>query len=42
LVINLENGGEVYFDDILVQKNGLFVLDELKSLNPDEKIQQKN
>jgi len=33
LIINLEDGGEVFFDDILVQKNGLFVLDELKSLN---------
>jgi aminopeptidase len=28
-------GGEMYFDDVLVRKDGLFVLDELKGLNPD-------
>ncbi len=28
-------GGEIYFDDKLVRKNGLFVIDELKGLNPD-------
>lgn len=28
-------GGEIYFDDKLVRKDGLFVLDELKGLNPD-------
>lgn len=28
-------GGEIYFDDVLVQKDGLFVLDNLKSLNPE-------
>lgn len=28
-------GGEVYFDDVLIRKNGLFVLDELKCLNPE-------
>lgn len=27
-------GGEIYFDDILIRKDGLFVLDELKDLNP--------
>lgn len=27
------NGGEIYFDDLLVRKNGLFILDELKHLN---------
>lgn len=26
-------GGEIYFDDVLVRKDGLFVLDELKNLN---------
>ena len=26
-------GGEIYFDDVLIRKNGLFVLPELKSLN---------
>ena len=26
-------GGEIYFDDVLVRKDGIFVLDELKDLN---------
>lgn len=26
-------GGEVYFDDILIRKDGVFILDELKELN---------
>ena len=26
-------GGEIYFDDKLIRKNGLFILDELKNLN---------
>lgn len=26
-------GGEIYFDDVLIRKNGKFVLDELKPLN---------
>lgn len=28
-------GGEMYFDDVLVRKDGLFVIDELKALNPE-------
>ncbi len=28
-------GGEIYFDDVLVRKDGLFVLDELQCLNPE-------
>lgn len=28
-------GGEIYFDDVLVRKNGLFVLPELSGLNPE-------
>ena len=28
-------GGEVYFDDKLIRKDGLFVIDELKCLNPE-------
>jgi aminopeptidase len=28
-------GGEIYFDDILVRKNGRFVLSELECLNPE-------
>ncbi|XMB72382.1 aminopeptidase [Mycoplasmatota bacterium WC30] len=26
-------GGEIYFDDVLIRKNGIFVIDELKPLN---------
>lgn len=26
-------GGEIYFDDVLIRKDGLFVIDELKKLN---------
>jgi len=28
-------GGEIYFDDVLVRKNGEFVLPELQGLNPE-------
>ncbi|MEW6237478.1 MAG: aminopeptidase [Candidatus Omnitrophota bacterium] len=28
-------GGEIYFDDVLIRKDGLFVLPELMGLNPD-------
>jgi len=28
-------GGEIYFDDVLIRKNGIFVIDELKALNPE-------
>ncbi|MGG7178650.1 aminopeptidase [Clostridium paraputrificum] len=31
-------GGEIYFDDVLIRKDGIFVLDELKCLNPDNLI----
>ncbi len=27
-------GGEIWFDDVLIRKDGLFVLDKLKGLNP--------
>ncbi|MBN2540792.1 MAG: aminopeptidase [Bacilli bacterium] len=27
-------GGEIWFDDVLIRKDGLFVIDELKPLNP--------
>jgi aminopeptidase len=30
----LYGGGEIYFDEVLVRKNGLFVLPELEGLNP--------
>jgi len=29
-------GGEIYFDDVLIRKDGLFVLDELLPLNPEK------
>ena len=37
VLIQLENygGGGIYFDDVLIRKNGIFVLDELKPLNPE-------
>ncbi len=28
-------GGEIYFDDTLIRKDGLFVVDDLKPLNPE-------
>jgi aminopeptidase len=28
-------GGEMYFDDVLIRKDGLFVIPELEGLNPD-------
>jgi aminopeptidase len=28
-------GGELYFDDVLIRKDGLFVLPELLGLNPE-------
>lgn len=28
-------GGEIYFDNVLIRKDGIFVLDELKPLNPE-------
>lgn len=28
-------GGEIYFDDVLIRKDGLFVVEELKALNPE-------
>ena len=31
-------GGEIYFDDVLIRKDGRFVLDELKPLNPENLI----
>ena len=29
------NGGQIYFDDVLIRDNGLFVLPELECLNPE-------
>ncbi len=35
MVLMQESGGEIYFDDVLVRKDGLFVLSELQALNPE-------
>lgn len=31
-------GGEIYFDDVLIRKDGRFVLEELKGLNPENLV----
>lgn len=31
-------GGEIYFDDVLIRKDGLFVVKELEGLNPDKLV----
>lgn len=31
-------GGEIYFDDVLIRKDGRFVVDELKGLNPENLV----
>ena len=36
LVLRQEEGGEIYFDDVLIRKDGRFVLPELQALNPEE------
>lgn len=28
-------GGEIYFDDVLIRKDGIFVIPELQGLNPE-------
>ncbi len=28
-------GGEIYFDDVLIRRDGIFMLDELEALNPE-------
>ena len=28
-------GGEIYFDDVLIRKDGLFTIPELQGLNPE-------
>ncbi len=35
-------GGEIYFDNVLIRKDGRFVLPELECLNPEKpKIKSK-
>lgn len=35
LVLRQEPGGEIFFDDVLIRKDGRFVLPELQGLNPE-------
>lgn len=37
LIVNMENGGKIYFDDKLVQENGIFIDEDLKELNYSDK-----
>lgn len=41
-IVNIQTpeygGGEIYFDDVLIRKDGRFVLDELQCLNPENLI----
>lgn len=41
-IVNIQTeeygGGEIYFDDVLIRKDGRFVLKELESLNPENLI----
>ena len=41
-IVNIQTpeygGGEIYFDDVLVRKDGKFVLEELKPLNPENLV----
>lgn len=30
-----DGGGEIYFDDVLIRKDGIFVIPELECLNPE-------
>lgn len=38
-IVNIQRkefgGGEIWFDDVLVRKDGIFILEELKCLNPE-------
>ena len=31
-------GGEIYFDDVLIRKDGMFVVPELECLNPERLV----
>ena len=35
-------GGEIYFDDVLIRKDGMFVLEELKALNPENLLSEED
>ena len=40
VIINIQTpeygGGEIWFDDVLIRKDGVLVLEELKALNPEK------
>lgn len=41
-IVNIQTskygGGEIWFDDVLIRKDGVFILDELKLLNPENLV----
>ena len=41
-IVNIQRkeygGGEIYFDDAIIRKDGIFVLPELQALNPENLI----
>lgn len=43
-IVNIQTpeygGGEIWFDNALIRKDGKFVIDKLKSLNPDNLVQK--
>jgi aminopeptidase len=45
LIVDMHNGGQIYFDDVLVQQDGIFVVEALKGLNFDNqnsKVKKKS
>ncbi len=42
LIVNMEKGGRIYFDDKLIQKNGIFVDERLTELNSKVKKKSMN
>ena len=41
LIVNMEKGGRIYFDDHLIQRDGIFVDESLRELNGEEKGKAK-
>jgi aminopeptidase len=45
-IVNIQRadygGGEIWFDGVLIRKDGLFTLESLKPLNPENLIEKKN
>lgn len=40
LIVNMENGGRIYFDDVLIQENGVFVDERFLDLNDQEELEK--